>query len=143
MAETDLRSAEGGQLLVTLCNGLVGLFREFAGRGPSRCKAHWAGCDLIVVILRGGFTTADQTLYEAGHGMAVRDSQHALSDVLEAKMTELVQNTSGRKVQAFMSASHQGPDLRALLFMLEPRESSSHESPASPGGEDPLGSEGS
>lgn len=143
MAEPDLRSAEGGQLLVTLCNGLVGLFREFAGRGPNKCKAHWAGSDLIVVILRGGFTTADQTLYEAGRGMAVRDSQHALSDVLEVKMTELVQDTSGRRVQAFMSASHQGPDLRALLFMLEPRESSPHESRTSPGGEDPLRSEGS
>jgi uncharacterized protein YbcI len=122
VTETDLYSVEGGQLLVTLCNGLVGLFREFAGRGPSKCKAHWAGSDLIVVVLRGGFTTADQTLYEAGRGMAVRDSQHALSDVLEAKMTELVQNTTHRKVQAFMSSSHQHPDLRALLFILEPQE---------------------
>ncbi|HEY7934360.1 MAG TPA: Na-translocating system protein MpsC family protein [Solirubrobacteraceae bacterium] len=122
MSEADLMAVEGGQLLITLCNGLVGLFREFAGRGPSKCKAHWAGRDLIVVILRGGFTTAEQTLYEAGQGMAVRDSQHALSDVLEMKMTELVQNVTARKVQAFMSASHQDPDLRALLFVLEPLE---------------------
>jgi uncharacterized protein YbcI len=122
MSEADLVSVEGGQLLVTLCNGLVGLLREFAGRGPSKCKAHWAGPDLIVVLLRGGFTTAEQTLYEAGQGLAVRDSQHALSDVLETRMTELVQNTAARKVEAFMSASHQDPDLRALLFMLEPQE---------------------
>jgi uncharacterized protein YbcI len=122
MSEADLMAVEGGQLLITLSNGLVGLFREFAGRGPSKCKAHWAGRDLIVVILRGGFTTAEQTLYEAGQGMAVRDSQHALSDVLEMKMTELVQNVTARKVQAFMSASHQDPDLRALLFVLEPLE---------------------
>lgn len=122
MSEADLASIEGGQLLVTLCNGVVGLLREFAGRGPSMCKAHWGGPDLIVVLLRGGFTTAEQTLYEAGQGMAVRDSQHALSDVLEAKMTELVQNTTHRKVQAFMSASHQAPDLRALLFVLESPE---------------------
>ncbi len=115
-------SVEGGQLLVTLCNGLVGLLREFAGRGPSKCKAHWAGRDVIVVLLRGGFTTAEQTLYEAGQGMAVRDSQHALSDVLETRMTELVQSVTDRKVQAFMSASHQDPDLRVLLFVLEPQE---------------------
>jgi uncharacterized protein YbcI len=122
MSDADLVSVEAGQILVTLCNGIVGLLREFAGRGPSKCKAHWAGRDLIVVVLQGGFTTAEQTLYEAGQGMAVRDSQHALSDVLEAKMTELVQNTTACKVQAFMSASHQDPDLRALLFVLESRE---------------------
>jgi uncharacterized protein YbcI len=122
MSEADFVSVEGGQLLVTLCNGLVGLLREFAGRGPSKCKAHWAGRDLIVVLLRGGFTTAEQTLYEAGQGMAVRDSQHALTDVLETRMTELVQSITNRKVQAFMSASHQDPDLRVLLFVLEPQE---------------------
>lgn len=122
MSEADFVSVEGGQLLVTLCNGLVGLLREFAGRGPSKCKAHWAGRDVIVVLLRGGFTTAEQTLYEAGQGMAVRDSQHALSDVLETRMTELVQSVTDRKVQAFMSASHQDPDLRVLLFVLEPQE---------------------
>ncbi len=122
VSEIDLSPLEGGQLLVSLCNGLVGLFREFAGRGPSKCQAHWAGSDLIVVILSGGFTTAEETLFEAGHGMAVRDSQHSLSDVLEVKMTELVQNTTNRKVQAFMSASHQHPDLRALFFVFEPHE---------------------
>jgi len=55
----------------------VSLFRDFAGKGPSACKSFWAGSDLVVVLLRGGFTIAEQTLYEGGHESSVRDSRHA------------------------------------------------------------------
>lgn len=107
-------------MLVQLCNGVVHLLREFAGKGPKRCKAHWAGNDLLVILLSGGFTIAEQTLFDAGRGGSVRDAQHALQDTLEIRMKELVEDLTGRKVLAFMSASHQGPDFRVELFVLEP-----------------------
>jgi len=110
-------------MLVQLCNGVVHLLREFAGKGPKKCKAHWAGRDLLVILLSGGFTAADQTLFDAGRGGAVRDSQHALQDALEIRMKALVEDLTDRTVLAFMSASHQAPDLRVELFVLEPDES--------------------
>jgi uncharacterized protein YbcI len=115
----------GGQTLVELCNGVVQLLREFAGKGPTRCKAYWADNDLLVILLKGGFTAAEQTLFEAGHGSSVRDAHHALHDTLEVKMRTLVEDLTDRTVLACMSASHQAPDLRVELFVLEPDESRS------------------
>jgi uncharacterized protein YbcI len=111
---------QGGRLLVEISNRVVGLFRDFAGKGPSRCKSYWAGRDLLVVLLRGGFTIAEQTLYEGGRGLSVRDSRHALQDTIEARLVEVIEGLTGRRVEAFMSTSHQDPDLQVELFLLEP-----------------------
>jgi uncharacterized protein YbcI len=114
-----------GQLLVELSNRVVQEFRASVGKGPSRCKAYWAGHDLLVVLLRGGFTVADQTLYDAGQKRAVRDSQNALQDAMESRLTRIVEELTARKVTGFLSASRQSPDLRAELFVLEPLQTES------------------
>jgi uncharacterized protein YbcI len=117
--ESESPRVQGGQMLVELCNGVVHLLREFAGKGPNGCKAYWAGSDLLVILLSGGFTVAEQTLFDAGHGSSVRNAQHALQDALEIKMKALIEDLTDRRVLAFMSASHQAPDLRVELFVLE------------------------
>ena len=96
------------------------LYRDFAGKGPSSCKAYWAGDDTLMVMMRGGFSTAEQLLFEAGHGDVVRESWHKLQDTLEGKITGTIAELTGREVIAFMSATHQGPDLMAQLFVLAP-----------------------
>jgi uncharacterized protein YbcI len=95
-------------------------FRTSIGKGPSRCQSHSAGRDLLVLLLRGGFTGAEQTLFDAGHKRAVHDSQHALQDAMEGRLTTIVEDLTGRAVIGFLGASRQCPDLRAELFLLEP-----------------------
>ena len=112
----------GGQLLVAVSDAMVALFRDFLGKGPERCKTYWAGSDLLVVLLGGGYAVAERTLYDAGEGNAVQASRHALQMTLEARSTALVEELTGREVVAFMSASHQDPDLSAELFLLAPNE---------------------
>ena len=73
-------------------------------------------------MMRGGFSAAEQLLYEAGHGDVVRESWHKLQDTLEKQITGTIAELTGREVSAFMSATHQDPDLMAQLFVLvEPR----------------------
>lgn len=38
-------------------------------------------------------------------------------------MTAVIEELTGRRVQAFMSTSHQDPDPQAELFLLEPEAS--------------------
>jgi uncharacterized protein YbcI len=109
-----------GQLLVEISNGIVQEFRASVGKGPSRCKSSWAGRDLLVVLLHGGFTVAEQTLFDNGHKQAVHDAQHALQEAMETRLSAIVENLTGRRVIGFLSASRQSPDLRAELFVLEP-----------------------
>jgi uncharacterized protein YbcI len=112
----------GGRLLVAVSDGVVRLLRDFAGKGPTTCKAYWAGPDILVVMLRGGYTAAEQTLFEGGHGQSVRESRMKLQDTLSARMSAMIEELTGRRVIAFMNASHQDPDLSAELFVLEPQD---------------------
>jgi uncharacterized protein YbcI len=116
--EVELRD---GQLLATLSNELVTIFRDSMGKGPDRCKSYWAGGDILVTMLGGGYTAAEQTLFDAGRGATVLDSRMAMQQTLAARMKETVERLTGRKVVAFLSASHQEPDLSAEIFVLEPR----------------------
>ncbi len=94
------------------------MYRDFAGKGPSSCKAYWAGNDILMVMMRGGFSAAEQLLFERGHGDLVRESWHKLQDTLEGQITATIAELTGREVIAFMSATHQGPDMMAQLFVL-------------------------
>ncbi|HWH10210.1 MAG TPA: Na-translocating system protein MpsC family protein [Solirubrobacteraceae bacterium] len=109
-------------MLVELSNRIVQEFRASVGKGPSKCNAYWAGRDLLVVLLQGGYSVAEQTLFDAGHERAVHDAQHALQSSMEARLTNIVADLTGREVAGFLGASRQRPDLRAELFLLEPVE---------------------
>jgi uncharacterized protein YbcI len=127
MAEQQ-EQLRGGQLLTALSGAMVTIFRDFLGKGPERCKTYWAGSDMLVILLGGGYTIAERTLYEAGRGNAVQESRAALQQTLAERMNTMVEELTGRKVVAFLSASHQAPDLSAEIFVLEPVEA---DSPAS------------
>lgn len=118
--EASKQSLAGGQLLVALSGAVVTLFRECTGKGPEHCKAHWAGENTLVVLLGGGFTGVERTLFQAGHGETVQAQRRALHDSLAQRLTDAVERLAGRRVVAFMSASHQEPDLMAEIFVLEP-----------------------
>src|ERR1700735_1226131 len=84
---TDVRHAlSEGQLLVELSNQVVQEFRASVGKGPSQCNSYWAGSDLLVVLLRGGYSVAEQTLFAAGEERTVHDTQHALQNAMEGRL---------------------------------------------------------
>ena len=56
-----------GDILTAISDGLVALLKEFYGRGPTRAKSYYED-DLVVCLLRGGFTRVEQTLLEGGRG---------------------------------------------------------------------------
>jgi uncharacterized protein YbcI len=104
---------------------MVTLFRDCLGKGPERCRSYWAGSDTLVILLAGGFSVAEQTLFAAGRGAAVQESRMALQQTLAERMKGTVEQLTGRRVVAFMSASHQEPDLSTEIFVLEPVEADS------------------
>jgi uncharacterized protein YbcI len=110
----------GGELLASISRRIVQLFARHAGKGPTRCKTHWAGPDLLIVVLGGGYTEAEQTLYERGRAEDVRAYRSAIQEALREDMTAEVEELISRKVVAFMSTSHQDPDLLVEVFVLEP-----------------------
>ena len=108
-----------GETLAAISTGLVQLHSEFYGKGPTKAKTHMAD-DVLICILRGGFTTVERTLIESGNREAVYEIRRNFQNAMEEQFTSVVEQATGRKVIAYMSQIHTDPDLAVELFMLEP-----------------------
>src|SRR4051794_9371085 len=107
-----------GPIAADISNAIVRLVREHIGKGPTQAKTLLQD-DVVVTVLRGGFTQAEKTLYRAGRADVVDDSRRAMQDVLEREMRAAVERLTGRRVTAFMSANHHEPDASVEVFLLE------------------------
>jgi uncharacterized protein YbcI len=82
---------EGGELLASISRRIVQLLARHAGKGPTQCKTYWAGPDMLVVVLGGGYTEAEQTLYERGQAEDVRAYRTAIQHALSSDMSSEVE----------------------------------------------------
>ena len=117
----ETAAAEHGDVRTQISNGLVALIREFYGRGPDRTKTYVSD-DLVVCVLRGGFTPVEQTLLQSGYGGDVIRQRMVFQDVMRDRFEEVVETATGRKVIGFMSGNQQDPDMICEVFVLAPTE---------------------
>jgi uncharacterized protein YbcI len=117
--EAAERAADAGDARTQISNGLVALLREYYGRGPERTRTYVSD-DLVVCLLRGGFTRVEQTLLESGYGGDVIRQRMVFQEVMRERFEEVVEQATGRKVIGFMSGNQQEPDMICEVFVLEP-----------------------
>jgi uncharacterized protein YbcI len=110
-----------GEVLTAISEGLVALLKEFYGRGPSQAKTYYAD-DLVVCLLRGGFTRVEETLRDGGRGAAVIHQRMAFQEVMRARFESVVENATKRRVVGFMSGNQQHPDMICEVFILAPTD---------------------
>lgn len=108
-----------GTALARISNRIVQLHKEYYGRGPTKAKTYFQD-DLVVVLMRGGFTKVEETLLEAGRGASVIKQRMDFQEAMRPRFKEVIEEELGRKVSGFMSGSHQEPDLLGEMFILEP-----------------------
>jgi uncharacterized protein YbcI len=107
-----------GPLRQDISNTIVTLFKQRFGRGPISCRTYLEA-DLVVLVMAGGYTAGEQTMFEAGKWHDVRQARLAWQDSMEARFIEAIERLTRRSVRAFMSANHQGPDITVELFILD------------------------
>jgi uncharacterized protein YbcI len=107
-----------GTLRQDISTALVGLYKQHLGKGPTRCRTYLEP-DLVVVIMGEGYTAGEQTLFEAGKWYEVRRARQIWQDSMQERFISTIEELTGRKVAAFMSANRQDPDLAVELFVLE------------------------
>ena len=110
-----------GDTLTAISDGLVALLKEFYGRGPTHTKSYYAD-DLVVCVLRGGFSRVEQTLLDGGRGEAVIRQRIEFQEVMRDRFTDVIENATGRRVIGFMSGNQQEPDLMCEVFILAPTD---------------------
>jgi uncharacterized protein YbcI len=110
-----------GDVLTAISDGLVGLMKQYYGHGPTRTKSYYHD-DLVVCVLRGGFSRVEHTLLAGGRGHAVIQQRMEFQEVMRERFAEVVQSATGRRVIGFMSGNQQHPDLMCEVFILAPTD---------------------
>lgn len=110
-------AAASGDVRTAVSDGLVALLKEYYGRAPQQAKTY-VNDDLVVCLLRGGFTPVEQTLREGGHGEEVIRQRMAFQDVMRERFAQVVEHATGRRVVGFMSGNQQEPDMICEVFVL-------------------------
>jgi uncharacterized protein YbcI len=121
MNPSDVSTRSHGDVLTAISDGMVALLKEFYGRGPTRTKSYYAD-DLVVCVLRGGFSRVEQTLLEGGRGPAVIDQRMAFQELMRERFEEVIEAATGRPVIGFMSGNQQHPDMMCEVFILAPTD---------------------
>src|SRR3712207_6454494 len=62
----------GGTLRMALSNAMVGLKKQYYGKGPSRARSYLMD-EYVLVVMEGGLTRSEETLLAAGKADLVRD----------------------------------------------------------------------
>jgi uncharacterized protein YbcI len=107
-----------GEIASEISTTIVQMLKEHAGRGPTKCRTY-IDDDFVMVLMRGGYSRFENTLFEDGKFLDVRSARHSFQDTMEGRFTELIERMTGRQVAAFMSASHQAPDIQMEVFLLD------------------------
>ena len=117
---TDSRAKplSGGELLTAISNRIVAIMREHYGRGPHRAKTYVID-DIIVCVLRNGFTAVEQTMVEGGQSDRVVVMRHEFQKLMAERYKAVIKELTGRSVVAFLSQAHLEPDLTLEVFFVD------------------------
>ncbi|MDQ1726535.1 MAG: hypothetical protein QOK14_580 [Frankiaceae bacterium] len=110
-----------GDTRTAISDGLVALLKEFYGVGPSQTKTYYED-DLVVCLLRGGFTRVEQTLRDGGRGSSVILQRMEFQEVMRERFVAVIEAATGRRVVGFMSGNQQDPDMICEVFVLSPTD---------------------
>jgi uncharacterized protein YbcI len=121
MTVTKNTSQTHGDVASAISDGLAALLKQFYGRGPTRTKAYYQD-DLVVCLLRGGFSRVEQTLLEGGRGPSVIHQRMEFQELMRERFERVIESATGRRVIGFMSGNQQDPDIMCEVFILAPTD---------------------
>lgn len=108
-----------GEIRTAIADGLVALFKEYYGRGPDQARVYYVD-DVVVCVLRGGFTRVEDTLLQAGHRDIVIEQRIMFQEVMADRFRTLVHEITGREVIGFVSGNQPDPEMTCEVFVLAP-----------------------
>ncbi len=111
----------GDALLSAVTGAMVALHEQYYHREPVTAKTLLLGEDLLACVLGGVYTDVEKTMIEIQRATIVQQTRNAFQNAMQNKFIDVVERLSGRKVLAFISNHHVGPDIEIELFILAPR----------------------
>src|SRR3954447_15122380 len=107
-----------GELLSAISTRIVQTLRERYGRGPTRAKTYVLD-DMVLVVLRNGFTAVEETMMEGGEAEKVGELRRNFHRLVGDGCQSGIEEITGRTVVAFLSQAHIEPDVTLEAFVLD------------------------
>ncbi len=109
-----------GSVRSAVANAMVGMKKQYYGRGPTAAKA-WVLDNYVFVALEGGLTRNEETLIAAGKADLVRSYRLAFQETMSEVAMGAVAEITGRRVLTYHSQIVFGPTRTFEIFVLEPQ----------------------
>ena len=110
----------GDALLAAVTDAMVALHKRYHHREPVTAKTVLMSNEMLACVMGGVYTDVEKTMIELQRQTIVQQTRSAFQAAMQDRFIREVERLSGRRVLAFMSNSHVGPDLEIELFMLAP-----------------------
>jgi uncharacterized protein YbcI len=110
---------QGGSSLAEVSNGVVHIFRECYGRGPTKAKTYMFD-NYVVCVLEDILTTVEETLVKNGEAELVRKVRLTFQEAVADRFIKAVEQALGRKVMTYHSQVTFDPPTGFEFFVLEP-----------------------
>ena len=113
----------GGSVRAALANAMVGMKKQYYGRGPTAAKA-WLLDDYVFVALEGGLARNEETLLADGKADDVRRYRLSFQETMGETVMGAVAEITGRRVLTYHSQIVFDPVRTFEIFVLEPQPDS-------------------
>ena len=110
---------QGGSVRSALANAMVGMKKQYYGRGPTAAKA-WILDDYVFVAMEGGLTRNEETLLADGKQDVVRNYRLSFQETVGEPTMAAVEEIVGRRVLTYHSQIVFDPMRAFEIFVLEP-----------------------
>ena len=109
-------------MLARISDEMVTAKKKFFGKGPEQAKSYMLD-DLLITVMRGGLTTAEQTMLRFGQEDMIRQFRQLFENEMTEHLTGLVERTTGRAVVNYQSQIMFDPDIIVeMFFFADPRQ---------------------
>jgi len=108
-----------GNVTAAISTAVVGVMREYTGRGPTHARTT-IGPDAVIVTLRDVLTKGERTLAQQGRHAEVLALRRALQQAMHDDLVAVVERLTSRSVEALLGDTLPGPDVAVQVFLIRP-----------------------
>jgi uncharacterized protein YbcI len=108
----------GGELNAAITSALVGIHHRYLGRGPTSAST-WHHDNVIVTLMFGVLTPAEQSLAHSSHADAVAQMRAAFQEVMAKDFGEAVERVTGRELVEFVSGNNVETGVVSEVFIMD------------------------
>jgi uncharacterized protein YbcI len=117
-AAGDVGDERAGSLRMAISNAMVGLKKQYYGKGPSRARTYLMD-EYVFVVMENGLTKSEETLLAANKRDLVRNYRLAFQETVTQTTTRAIEELTGRRVLTYHSQILFDPTRVFEIFMLD------------------------